>query len=181
MMSRKAIRNVVVVMVVAAGAGIIGGAAAQAQNVPARSLVFASYNDKDTAADVLKTLVDAQPATGVRIESFAVVSMNEKGKVRVLDQRHTDAGAGAVLGAVVGLLGGPVGVALGAGAGGTVGYLTGDAVGISRENVEAMKSGLTPDTSALAVVLEDRWVSDIARGLEQAKARSVIASRIAPR
>lgn len=83
--------------------------------------------------------------------------------------------------APVGVLGGPVEAALGAGAGGAIGYLTGDAVGISRENVEAMKSGMTANSSALAVALDDRSVSDIARGLEQAKARSVIASQIAPR
>ena len=76
-------------------------------------------------------------------------------------------------------LGGPVGVALGAGAGGVVGYLTGNAVGIPREQVESIKQSLTPDSSALVVVLNDRWVRDVERDMKQAQARQVIAHQIA--
>jgi uncharacterized membrane protein len=101
-----------------------------------------------------------------------------KGKVTVRDQRKRDAGVGAVLGGVIGLVGGPLGVAAGATAGGSVGYLTGDAVGIPREKVESMKASLTPNSSALVVVLEDRWVQDVQRDMNQAHAREVIASQI---
>jgi uncharacterized membrane protein len=121
----------------------------------------------------------AQSATGERIESYAVVSKDLKGKVQVRDQRGRDAGVGAILGGVIGLVGGPIGVAAGATAGGAVGYLTGDAVGIPRDQVESMKQSLTPDSSALVVVLEDRWVQDVERDLNQAHARAVIANQIA--
>ena len=99
--------------------------------------------------------------------------------VRVRDQRKTDAGVGAVVGGGIGLLGGPVGVAIGASAGGAVGYLTGEAVGIPRDKVESMKQSLVPDSSALVVVLNDKWVKDVQRDLTQAHARAVVASQIA--
>jgi hypothetical protein len=67
----------------------------------------------------------------------------------------------------------------GAAAGGVVGYLTGDAVGIPRDKVESMRAALTPNSSALVVVLEDKWVADTERGLRQAAVREVIASHIA--
>ena len=162
-------------------AGIVGVRAVQAAGERSETLVYAVYNGQDTASQVFKTMKSNQGSTGERIESYAVVSKDLKGKVRVRDQRQRDAGVGAILGGVIGLVGGPVGVAAGASAGAAVGYLTGDAVGISRENVQSMKDALTPDSSAVVVVLEDRWVQDVERDLGQAHARAVIADQIASR
>ncbi|HET9834131.1 MAG TPA: DUF1269 domain-containing protein [Vicinamibacterales bacterium] len=145
------------------------------------TLVYAVYAGQNTASDVFKTMKSAQKDTGERIESYAVVSKDLKGKVTVRDQRKRDAGVGAVIGGVIGLLGGPVGVAVGATSGGAFGYLTGDAVGIPRDQVENMKSALTPDSSAVVVVLEDKWVKDVQKDLNQANAREVIANQIASR
>jgi len=145
----------------------------------AETLVYAVYEGQDTASQVFKTMKSAQYQTGERIESYAIVSKDLKGKVRVHDQRSRDATVGAILGGVIGLVGGPAGVAAGAAAGGAVGYLTGDAVGISRNEVERMRDSLTPNSSALVVVLDDRWVQDVERDLNQAQARAVIANKIA--
>jgi uncharacterized membrane protein len=145
----------------------------------AETLVYAVYNGQDTATQVFKTMKSAQSSTGERIESYAVVSKDLKGKVTVRDQRKRDAGVGAVLGGVIGLVGGPLGVAAGATAGGAAGYLTGDAVGIPRDKVETMKQSLTPDSSALVVVLDDKWVKDVEKDMNQANARAVIANQIA--
>ena len=158
---------------------VVAGAGLSASAPTSQSLVYAVYNGQDTASQVYKTMVQGQSSTGERIESYAIVSKDLKGKVRVRDQRKRDAGVGVLLGAVVGLVGGPLGVAAGATAGGAVGYLTGDAVGISRDDVENMKTSLTPDSSALVVVLDDVWVQDVSRDLNQAHARAVIASQIA--
>jgi len=171
-------RSAVVGIAIAWAAGLGGGAVAYAQDVASQTLVYAAYNGQNRAAEVFKTMQSAQGATGERIESFAVVSKDAKGKVTVRDQRHRDAGVGAVLGGVVGLVGGPVGVAVGAGVGGATGYLTGDAVGIPIDKVESMKKALTPNSSALVVVLDDRWVHDVERDMQQAKARQIIASQI---
>jgi uncharacterized membrane protein len=85
---------------------------------------------------------------------------------------------GAVVAGVIGLLGGPLTAALAAGTGGAIGYLTGDAVGIPRDKVEQMKASLTPDSSALVVVLEDKWMADVQKDMQKAQAREVIASQI---
>jgi uncharacterized membrane protein len=160
-----------------AAASLIGAAVLAAEK--SETLIYAVYNGQNTATDAFKTMQSNQSATGERIEAYAVVSKDLKGKVRVRDQRKTDAGVGAAVGGVIGLLGGPIGAAVGATAGGAAGFLTGEAVGISRDSVQSMKDSLIPDSSALVVVLEDRWVQDVQRDMNQANAREVIANQIA--
>jgi len=155
------------------------GAVLRAANDKSETLIYAVYAGQNTASQVFKTMKSAQGDTGERIESYAIVSKDVKGKVTVRDQRKRDAGVGAILGGIIGLVGGPAGVAAGATAGGAVGYLTGDAVGIPRDKVHSMKQSLTPDSSAVVVVLNDRWVNDVERDLNQANARAVIANQIA--
>lgn len=171
--SNRAVATVVVAVAVAL-AGIALRAADRSE-----TLIYAVYDGQDTAGQVFQTMKNTQRDTGERIESYAVVSKDLKGNVRVRDQRRRDAGVGAVLGGVIGLIGGPAGVAAGAVAGGAVGYLTGNAVGIPRDKVESMRSSLTPDSSALVVVLDDRWVQNVEHDLSQAHARAVIANQIA--
>jgi uncharacterized membrane protein len=178
-MRSRVARRVAVSVAVALTAGVISAAVLRAADNSSETLVYAVYNGQDTATEVFKTMRSAQSSTGERIEAYAVVSEDLKGKVRVRDQRKTDAGVGAVVGGVIGLLGGPVGVAIGASAGGAVGYLTGEAVGIPRDKVESMKQSLVPDSSALVVVLNDKWVKDVERDMNQAHARAVIANQIA--
>jgi uncharacterized membrane protein len=150
-----------------------------AQDVTSQTLIYATYDGEKTAGEVFKTMKSNQKATGERIESYAIVSRDLKGKTRVHDQRRKNTAVGAVLGAVIGVLGGPVGAVAGATAGGGLGYLTGDSVGISRQTVDDMKAALTPGSSALVVVLDDRWVQDVEKGLRQANARQVIREQIA--
>lgn len=164
----------------AAAAVLAAGAASLRAAVRSDTLIYAVYDGEKTAGEVFKSMRAAQgEATGERIEAYAVVSKDIKGKVVVHDQRRLDAGVGAVVGGVIGLIGGPAGAVAGAAAGGVVGYLTGDAVGIPREKVDNMRATLTPNSSALIVVLEDKWVADTERSLRQATVREVIASRIA--
>jgi uncharacterized membrane protein len=178
MWSRGIVRSAVGCTAVALALAIGAGAVAQAQDVASKTLVYAQYDGQKRAGEVFKSMQAAQGSTGERIESFAVVSKDAKGKVTVHDQRQVGTGVGAVVGAVVGLVGGPVGVAVGAGVGGATGYLTGDAVGIPLEKVQSMEKALTPNSSALVVLLDDRWVQDVERDMKQAKARQIIASQI---
>lgn len=151
---------------------------APAQDVHSQTLIYAAYDGEDNAGQVFKTMKANQTATGEKILSYAIVSKDINGKTRVRDQRKKDAKVGAVLGGVIGVLGGPAGVVAGAAAGGSVGYLTGDQVGISKDTVDRMKAALTPNSSALVVVLDDRWVQDVAKGLKEAQAREVISEAI---
>src|SRR5436309_10006448 len=107
--SHGIMRRAAVRIAIALGVGIGGGPVAQAQVVGSQTLVYAAYNGQNRAAGVFKTMQSAQGETGERIESFAIVSKDAKGKVTVRDQRHRDAGVGAVVGAVIGAVGGPLG------------------------------------------------------------------------
>ena len=42
-----------------------------------------------------------------------------------------------------------------------------------------MEESLPPDSSAVVVVLDDRWVQDVERDLRKAQARLLIANEIA--
>ncbi|HTQ09175.1 MAG TPA: DUF1269 domain-containing protein [Fimbriimonadaceae bacterium] len=152
---------------------------ALAQNVVSDTLIYAVYDGEKTASQVFQTIRKNQKATGERIESYAIVSKDVKAKTHVLDQRQRDATVGAILGATIGVLGGPPGVVAGAAVGGGAGYLTGEAVGIPRETIEEMKASLTPGTSALIVVLDNKWVQDVDKALRQASARHVVAAQVA--
>lgn len=180
-MRSQRVMLVAVAVVVMLNAGTAKVAAQGTAADQSKTLVFATYNGQDRASEVFKTMKSAQGETGERIESYAVVSKDPSGKVHVRDQRKTDAGVGLVVGGVIGLVGGPAGAAVGAATGGAIGYLTGDAAGIPRDVVDNMKQSLTPDSSAIVVVLEDRWVQDVERDMKQAQAREVISNQIKPK
>src|SRR5262249_21643828 len=131
MRSQKVIRRIAATVAAAAITAIATGIPTLRAADKSETLIYAVYNGQDTASQVYKTMQQNQSSTGERIEAYAVVSKDLKGKVRIRDQRRRDSGIGAVVGGVIGLVGGPVGVAAGAAAGGAAGYLTGDAVGIS--------------------------------------------------
>jgi len=76
------------------------------------------------------------------------------------------------------VLGGPAGMAAGAAAGGGIGYLTGNAVGIPRERINEIKSSLTPGSSAIVVVIDEKWAADLADSLRAAQAKSVMNQKI---
>ena len=169
----------VLCLIVSVGFALAFSRPMRAQTPVSETLVYAVYDGEKTAGQVLQTIRAKQKATGERIESYAVVSKDIGAKVHVRDQRGRDARIGAVLGGVIGVLGGPAGAIAGAAAGGSLGYLTGNEVGISKDTVNQMKSSLTPGTSALVVVLDNRWVEDVRKGLQQAQARQVVAEQIA--
>jgi uncharacterized membrane protein len=99
--------------------------------------------------------------------------------VHVQSTQKRGALAGAVVGALVGALGGPAGAAVGATAGGGIGFLTGETVGIPREDINAIKASLTPGSSALVAVVDERWVMDLERSLHEAQAKQVLDRKIA--
>jgi hypothetical protein len=57
--------------------------------------------------------------------------------------------------------------------------LTGSAVGIPREDINAIKASLKPGTSAIVAVVDQRWVADLERSLHEAQATEVLARKIA--
>jgi uncharacterized membrane protein len=162
---------------VALAVGVVG--LAHAQNAMPQSLVYAVYDSPAGANDAFKAMKQTQKEGVIHIDSFAVISKDDKGHVRVHSTQKRGARAGAIVGALVGALGGPAGVAAGAAAGGGVGYLTGNTVGIPREDINAIKASLQPGTSALIAVIDERWVADLERSLHEANAKQVLDRKLA--
>jgi uncharacterized membrane protein len=152
---------------------------ARAQPATPQSLVFAVYDSPGGALDAYNAMKQTQREGVIRIDSFAVVSKDDKGRVRVHSTQRRGARAGAIVGALVGVLGGPAGVVAGAAGGGGLGYLTGSAVGIPREDINAIKASLQPGSSALVAVIDERWVADLERSMHEANAKQVLDRRLA--
>src|SRR5687767_11174192 len=69
-----------------------------------RSLLVGVYTTEDGAAKAYKELKDVQKTKAIAIDSFAVVSKNDKGQVSVHDTQVKDRRWGAVAGGIIGLL-----------------------------------------------------------------------------
>jgi uncharacterized membrane protein len=165
---------------VLAGVAAIGSVRlARAEDAPPQSLVFAVYDGENTAKEAFAAMKSSQKQGVIHIDSYAVMSKDQKGHVHVKSTQKRHAGAGAIIGAMVGVLGGPAGVAVGAAAGGGIGYLTGDAVGIPKDTINQIKSSLTPGTSAIVAVVDEQWASDLKSSLQAAQAKQVLDSQIA--
>jgi uncharacterized membrane protein len=163
-----------------AGVAAIGSVRlARAQDSTPMSLVYAVYDGEKGANEAYAAMKDAQQKGVIRIDSFAVISKDQKGRVHVKSTQKKGARTGAVIGALIGVLGGPAGAVAGAAAGGGIGYLTGNAVGIPRDRIEEIKSSLTPGSSAIVAVVEERWVSDLESSLRAAQAKQVLDSKLA--
>jgi uncharacterized membrane protein len=163
-----------------AGVTIAGAwGVARAQTAVPQTLVYAVYDTETGARDAFQAMRQTQRQGVIHIDSFAVVSKDQKGRVRVHSTQRRGAKAGAIVGAIVGVIGGPVGVAAGAAAGGGLGYLTGSAVGIPRDAINSIKTSLEPGTSAIVAVIDERWVADLERSMHEAQAKSVLDHKIA--
>jgi uncharacterized membrane protein len=120
-------------------------------------LAFA-FAGKDTAKQNLKAIKSSGALDGYDIVAQATVDQNEKGKVHIHEPGHGGVGAviGGAVGGTLGLFGGPAGVlalgAAGAAIGGAAGHL--DRV-IPKSDLEELGEALTPDSSALLLLLED--------------------------
>lgn len=178
MVQSGSVRRWVSVLVGVAALGAIRIASAQGPAAP-QTLVFAVYDNEKAAKDAFAAMKDGQKKGVIRIESFAVVSKDQKGRVHVKSTQRRSARTGAIIGALVGVLGGPVGMAAGAAAGGGIGYLSGNAVGIPRAKINEMKDSLEPGSSGIIAVVEERWVADLEASLQAAHAKQVLDYKIA--
>jgi uncharacterized membrane protein len=158
---------------------LLGGlGTAHAQTGAPQSLVYAVYDSPSGASDAFKALRETQREGVINIDAFAVISKDDRGRVRVHSTQRRGARAGAIVGALIGAVGGPAGALAGAGAGGGIGYLTGRSVGIPRADINAIRASLEPGSSALIAVIDERWVTDLERSLHAARAKQVLDRRI---
>jgi uncharacterized membrane protein len=149
-------------------AALLGGvalaAAVLAAPDPNRRLILAVYQNEVVATAELKMLRSAQDQGAIRMDSYAVVSKEPGGKLKVIDQRKDGGVSSAVVGAVVGLLGG-----------GGAAYLT--SVGMSMDTVKKIQGALRPGEAAVMTVVDEKWAVTAER-LQRADATRAVTYTI---
>ncbi len=127
------------------------------------NIVAFCFDGQDTAKQTLEDAKSAGALDGYDIVAECLVNQDEDGKVHIHEPGHGAWGAviGGAIGGALGLIGGPAGVlalaASGAAIGGVAGHL--DRV-VPKEDLEEIGEALTPDTSAVLLLLEDTQTED---------------------
>jgi uncharacterized membrane protein len=131
--------------------------------------VVAAFKTPDGASMALRDLKSVdKDVLGVR--EAAVLVRNADNKLEITESHHIAKGAvvGGVVGAVVGLITGPVGwVAVGGAAVGALANHLRD-TGFPDQRLKQIGDALTPGTSALVAIVEQRWVVDVEQRLRSA-------------
>jgi len=122
-------------------------------------LIVITFDDADEAGKVRESLAQSDIRNQVSLDDSAVILKNADGKVQVKNEidRGVKVGAagGGLLGLFVGFMfGGPIGAAVvGAAGGAVVGSLSD--LGIQKSFVKEVTESLTPDSSALFLIIRD--------------------------
>jgi uncharacterized membrane protein len=146
------------------------------RNVPVE-LVVAAWPDPDAADKAMRELKEAKHEHLIGIVDLATVVVDADGKLRIKDTKDMGPGKGAVigglLGAGLGLLTGGVGWLLVGG--GVVGGLAAKARdgGLPDAQLRALGERMTPNSSAIVAVIEDKWVADLAQEIAELGAEIV--------
>lgn len=135
-----------------------------AQQASSQTLVYVVYQGEGTAGHVLKSMRKAQHASGERIESYALVSRAPDGKLAVQER---PAEPNPAIEVILGTLTEPSG------------EMAAGAYPISSDVIDSLRTTLTPGTSAVIAVLDDRWVRDAERELQADRARALMFTGIA--
>ncbi len=141
-------------------------------------VVVAAFRSADGASQALRQLkVIDRTVLGVR--EAAVLVRDDENKLEIKESHHVAKGAviGGVVGGVLGLIAGPVGwVAAGGAAVGALANRLRDS-GFPDARLREIGEGLKPGTSALVVVVEQRWVRELEEEL-QAEAADVVTEAL---
>ncbi|MCO5211490.1 MAG: DUF1269 domain-containing protein [Caldilinea sp.] len=118
------------------------------------------FKGQKGASDAMKQLKSSGALDGYKIEAECIVEQDAKGKVHMHETGRGGVGTaiGAGTGALLGLIGGPAGLLAWTLAGGVVGGVAGKYLGraLSKGDMQDIGTALTPDSSALLVLLEDK-------------------------
>jgi len=125
-------------------------------------LIVIKFNGADTAERALASVRDVQGSGALGLNDTAVVSSDAAGNVRVRNEWSSGAETGAVIGGFVGalvtFLFPPAGAAVGAGFGALIGSKL--QTGVEKGFVEDVAESLTPNTSALFLIVKSGSAAD---------------------
>ena len=112
-------------------------------------ILIATFPDEDGAAGALNRL----KASEVKRGNAAVISRGEAGKLHVKETHDWGMGKAALVGAVAAILVPGIGPLMGAAAGAAAAKLTD--FGFPDDRLKRLGEGLTPDSSALVLAVDD--------------------------
>src|SRR5437764_11893830 len=127
-------------------------------------IIVAGFNDEGAADAALGLLQEAKDSGLVSIREAVVLRRDDQNQLHVRDATHRGAGkaaaVGGVLGAALGLIAGAVALplAIGAASGAVIAKLR---ERHTRAELEQISDVLTPGTSAIVAVVEERWIGEV--------------------
>jgi uncharacterized membrane protein len=129
------------------------------------------FDDEKTAKSMLKSVKEMEKRNKLRIADVAVITKDEKGKVKVKETGDVSTKGGAARGGIIGvvagtILGGPIG---GLVAGAVLGALTAKAVdfGISDDQIKLVGEEMDKGKTALFLELADGNIGLISASVRQ--------------
>ncbi len=136
------------------------------------------FDGENAAKNNLDTIKDSGVLDGFKIKVQALVEKDEKGKVEVHEPGHGVWGAalGAGGAGLLSLIGGPAGLLAWMVGGAVAGGLAGKYAGrpIKKGDLEELGMALTPNTSALLLVLEDKDTESVINDLQGYNSTQVV-------
>jgi uncharacterized membrane protein len=128
-------------------------------------IAVAAFRDMDAASIVLVDLKQAKRMGMIDLMDAAVITKDASGKTKIRETNDMGAGKGATIGALIGavlsLIAGPLGwMALGGGIIGGIAAKLSDS-GFPQDQLAKLAARLTPGSSALVVVIEQKWLAQL--------------------
>jgi uncharacterized membrane protein len=134
------------------------------------AVVFVVFPEEGMAQTTMDRMNKAQASKGEAVPSYAVVSRDAKGKLKVHKTKQqsgarepTEARADTTVDGVVALLGQPRGQGQADTGGGRAGN-----TGVSSANMDEMQQMLTPGTSAVILVVPEPMTEAVTSGVDEA-------------
>jgi len=135
------------------------------------------FEGEKRAKQVLDLVKSQSKNLGVKVQAWAVVSVDSKGKTHVSETGRggLGSGVGAGVGALLGLIGGPAGLLLWTLGGAALGGAAGKHFGavIPQDQLKALGAMMAPNTSAIMVLLEDTAAEKLGQTLGKEGAQVV--------
>ena len=139
-------------------------------------LILASFDNEKNAEKALFDLKMDKRGRLIEFKDAALVNRDAEDKIHIKEISDLSSGKGVVyggiVGAIIGLLTGPLGAAIGGIAGAVVGGIAAKKIdtGIPDERILEIAAALKPGTSAIMVIVEQRWFENVHMHLEEAGA-----------
>jgi uncharacterized membrane protein len=122
------------------------------------------------AEQAVKDIKSSGALDGYKIQAECIVEQDEKGKVHMHETGRGGVGTavGMGTGALLGLIGGPAGLLAWTLAGGVIGGVAGHYLGraVSKGDMQEIGAALSPNTSALLMLLEDKDTEGVIKDMQ---------------